>query len=65
MSAKERDSIRGCRPSRLGLPNEEAIETLRIKSANIEAYARRVKAGLPIFTMDRKTSSRADPATAS
>ena len=57
MSAQERDSVRGYRPSRFGLPNDDAPETIRIRAANVKAYARRVRARLPIFTADGKTAS--------
>lgn len=41
--------IRGYRPSRFGLMDMEPEEEERIRSANVEVYARRVRAGLPVF----------------
>ncbi len=52
MSAQERGCIRSFRPGRFGLSSEEAPETIRIRAANVEAYAKRVRAGLPIFAED-------------
>jgi hypothetical protein len=58
MSAHERNSVRGYRPSRFGLPSDEDLEEeIRIRAANVEMYAKRVSAGLPIFAADGKTAS--------
>ncbi len=47
--------IRGGRPGRYGSPEDECDEAEVVRLANVELYARRVSAGLPIFeepTMD-------------
>jgi len=41
--------VRGCRPSRRGLDEEPCEEAELVRLANIEVYARRASAGLPIF----------------
>ena len=41
--------IRGYRPSRFGLPEEECEEAETVRLSNVDTYARRVSAGLPIF----------------
>ncbi len=41
--------IRGSRPGKYGLPDEECDEAEVVRLANVEAYARRVRAGLPLF----------------
>jgi hypothetical protein len=41
--------IRGCRPGKYSIPEEECDEAEVVRLANVEAYARRVRAGLPIF----------------
>ena len=41
--------IRGCRPSRRGLAEEDSDEAELVRLANIELYAKRASAGLPIF----------------
>ncbi len=41
--------IRGCRPGRYGVPDEECDEAEAVRLANVEAYAKRVRAGLPLF----------------
>ena len=41
--------IRGYRPSRYGCPDEEDELTELARLANVEAYAKRASAGLPIF----------------
>jgi hypothetical protein len=41
--------IRGYRPSVFGLPEDECEEAEIIRLANLELYARRASAGLPIF----------------
>jgi hypothetical protein len=49
----ERRTYRGFRPSALGLPSLEEFKTLRLlKRARIEAYADRVRSGLPVFEED-------------
>jgi hypothetical protein len=42
-------SIRGYRPSLFGLPEDPSEEAEIIRLANLELYARRARAGLPIF----------------
>jgi len=51
-------SVRGCRPSRRGAVDEDCEEAELVRLANIEVYARRASAGLPIF------DDRGDPARA-
>ena len=41
--------IRGGRPGRHGASEEECDEAEVVRLANVELYARRVSAGLPIF----------------
>lgn len=41
--------VRGYRPSRFGLFDEECEEAEVIRLSNLEVYARRASAGLPIF----------------
>lgn len=41
--------IRGCRPGRYGTSDEECDEAEVVRLANVEVYARRVRAGLPLF----------------
>jgi hypothetical protein len=49
MSVEGGRSVRGCRPSRYGLVEEPCEEAELIRLANIEQYAKRASAGLPIF----------------
>ena len=49
MSVDGGQSIRGCRPGRYGTPEEECDEAEVVRLANVEVYARRVRAGLPLF----------------
>lgn len=51
--AREDISLRGYRPGRYGLPEEASEEAQITRMANIEIYARRVRAGLPIFRKTR------------
>ena len=41
--------IRGFRPGRYGVSEEECDEAEVVRLANVELYARRVRAGLPLF----------------
>ena len=41
--------IRGSRPGRYGLTEDNGDEAEIVRMANVELYARRVRAGLPIF----------------
>ena len=41
--------IRGCRPSRYGLPEEDNDRSQAVRLANLEVYAERASAGQPIF----------------
>ena len=41
--------IRGGRPGRYGASEDECDEAEVVRLANVELYARRVSAGLPIF----------------
>jgi len=41
--------VRGFRPSRYGLAEEETEEAELVRLENVEVYARRAKLGLPIF----------------
>ena len=41
--------IRGGRPGRHGASDDECDEAEVVRLANVELYARRVSAGLPIF----------------
>ncbi len=46
-------SIRAYRPSRVGLPNEDELEALRIlRNEKVELYSQRARAGLAIFPED-------------
>lgn len=45
--------IRGYRPSAFGLPEEESDEAEVVRLANLEVYAKRASAGLPIFEEPR------------
>ena len=47
--------VRGYRPSRYGLVEEESEEAELVRLARIELYAKRARAGLPIFE-DRRDS---------
>ena len=49
MLVREEWPIRGYRPGRYGLPEEEDDQAQVTRMANVEIYAKRVKAGLPIF----------------
>ena len=49
MFVREEWPIRGCRPGRYGLPEEDSEETQIIRMANVEIYAKRAEARLPIF----------------
>ncbi|MDY7009712.1 MAG: hypothetical protein SVV80_03035 [Planctomycetota bacterium] len=49
MLVREEWPIRGFRPGRYGLPEEETEEDQILRMANVEIYAERVRAGLPIF----------------
>ena len=49
MFVREDMSLRGYRPGRYGLPEEASEEAQIHRLANVEIYARRVRAGLPIF----------------
>jgi len=42
-------SIRGRRPGWYGMSDDECDEAEVVRLANVEAYARRVRAGLPVF----------------
>ena len=52
MFVREYMSLRGYRPGRYGLSEDASDEAQITRLANVEIYARRVRAGLPIF---RKT----------
>ena len=41
--------VRGYRPSRYGLTEDDCDEAELVRLANIQLYAERVSAGLPIF----------------
>ncbi len=49
MLVREEWPIRGCRPGRCGLPEEDSEEDQIIRMANVEIYAKRARARLPIF----------------
>ncbi len=49
MLVREEWPIRGCRPGRCGVPEEGVEEAQSVRMANVEIYAKRAKAGLPIF----------------
>ena len=49
MLVREEWAIRGCRPGRYGLREEGGEEAQSVRLANVEIYAKRAKAGLPIF----------------
>lgn len=49
MSADEGRLVRGFRPSHFGVEEEPCEEAELVRLANIETYARRASAGLPIF----------------
>ena len=53
MSADGGSSVRGYRPSRFGLPDEQNLEAEEVRSANLELYSKRASAGLPIFEEDK------------
>ena len=48
--------IRGDRPSRYGLPDEDCEEAEIIRLSNLEVYASRASAGLPIFEDPERTA---------
>jgi len=50
---REDISLRGYRPGRYGLPEDASAEAQITRLANVEIYARRVRAGLPIFRKTR------------
>ncbi len=52
MLVREEWPVRGYRPGRYGLPEEDSEEDLKIRMANVEIYAKRVRAGLPVFRRD-------------
>ena len=54
MSTDGERSIRGRRPGRYGMPEDESDEAEVVRLANVEAYARRVRAGLPLFEEPRE-----------
>ena len=49
MSVDGGQRIRGYRPSQYGADDAEAEEAEKIRSVNVEVYAQRVHAGLPLF----------------
>lgn len=49
MSAEGGRPVRGFRPSHYGLVEEPCDEAELVRLANIEVYAKRASAGLPIF----------------
>lgn len=49
MLTREEWPIRGFRPGRCGLPEEDSEEDQMLRMANVEIYAERASAGLPIF----------------
>ncbi len=51
--------IRGYRPSRFGLADQESEEAEVVRLSNLEVYARRASAGLPIFEDPESTRPRA------
>ena len=54
MSAREELFVRGYRPGSYGLPSLEELQTERIlKRGNIQRYAKRAKARLPLFEESR------------
>ncbi len=60
MLVREEWPIRGCRPGRYGLPEEDSEEAHIIRMANVEIYAKRAKAKLPIFRDVRDSAIRGD-----
>jgi len=58
MSREGGRPVRGYRPSRYGLPQEESEEAEAIRLSNLETYAQRASLGLPIFgDVDRSVAS--------
>ena len=49
MSAKDGKPVRGYRPGRCGMSEEEDDRAQIVRLANVEIYAKRARAGLPIF----------------
>ena len=57
VSIREEGFFRGYRPGMFSVPDEEDEQAEVVRLANVEIYAKRVRAGLPIFREDRKPSS--------
>ena len=56
MLVREEWPIRGYRPGRYGLSREDSEEDEHIRMTNVEIYAKRVRAGLPVFRRDARNS---------
>ena len=58
MLVREEWPIRGYRPGRYGPPEEDSEQADIMRMVNVEIYAKRVRAGLPIF----RRGARGSPA---
>jgi len=50
--------VRGCRPSRYGLQEQASEEAEVVRLSNLDVYAKRASAGLPIFEEPPPSRSR-------
>ncbi len=57
MSIREEGFFRGYRPGMFSVPDEEDEQAEVVRLANVEIYAKRVRAGLPIFRDSPEPSS--------